>query len=69
MLYLQNIGFPDSNAKDLSSFGQKMTELEQILFVPVDFSEIRKFSKIAVFKDFGVRFEIRVMSTILGVGT
>ena len=43
-----------------------MTELEQILFVPVDFSEIRKFSKIAVFKDFGGRFEIRVTDKILG---
>ena len=46
-----------------------MTRLEKILFVPVDFSEIRKFSKIRVFKDFVGRFEIRVTGTILGVGT
>ena len=66
---MQNIGSHDSNTKDLSSFGQKITELEQILFIPVDFSEIRKFSKIAVFKDFGSRFESRITGTILGVGT
>ena len=46
-----------------------MTELEQILFVPVDFSEIGKFSKIEVFEDFGSSFEIRVTGIILGVGT
>ena len=45
-----------------------MTELEQILFVLVDFYEIRKFSKIAVFKDFGGHFEICVRSTILVSG-
>ena len=53
-----NIGPHGSNTKDLSSFGQKMTELEQMLFVPVNFSEIRNFSKIAVFKNFGGNFEI-----------
>ena len=55
--------------RDLSSFGPKMTEQEQILFVSVNLSEIRKFSKIAVFKDFDGCFEIRVMGTNLGVGT
>ena len=32
-----------------------MTELEQVLFLPVDFSEIRNVSKIVVFTDFGSR--------------
>ena len=35
-----------------------MTELEQILFIPVDFPEICNFSKIAVFKELGDHFEI-----------
>ena len=46
-----------------------MTELEQILFILVDFSEIRNFSKLAVFKDISGCFEIRVTGTILGAGT
>ena len=45
-----------------------MTELDQILFVLVNFPEIRKFSKIAFFKDLGGRFEIRITGIILGVG-
>ena len=47
-----------SNAKDLRSFAQKLAELEQFLFGPLDFSEILDFPKKAVFADFGSHFKI-----------
>ena len=45
---------------------KKMTELEQFLFGLVYFSEIRDFSQIAIFVDFGGLLKICTMCTILG---
>ena len=39
-LFLQNICSQNPNEKDLSSFAQKMNELEQFLFGPAEFSDI-----------------------------
>ena len=43
---------------------KKMTELKQFLIQQADFSDIRDFSKIAVFMDFGCHFKIPAMGTI-----
>ena len=51
-LHLQNIGSHDTKAEDLRSFAPKMTETELFLFSPVNFSEIRYYSQIALFVDF-----------------
>ena len=45
--------------KDLRSFGPKTTELEQFPSVPADFSDIRDFSKIAVFRILAVILKFR----------
>ena len=54
--------------KFLAHFDKKKpTNQSKFFSFPVDLSEICDFSKIAVFKDFGGHFEIRVTGTILGV--
>ena len=51
-MYLQNIRSHDSNARDLSSFATKMTELEKILVGTVDFSWNSRFLKDGEFQEF-----------------
>ena len=63
-LHLQNICSNDSNKKLFRSFAPKTTALEQFPSGPVDFSDIRDFSKIAVFMNFDGHFNIPVMGTI-----
>ena len=43
-----------------------MTGVEQFLFGPVDFSETRGFSKIAVLTDFDGLFKIRTKAEFWG---
>ena len=68
-LYLQNISSQIIRKKNLRSFAPKMTELEQFQSRPADFSDIRDFSKIVVFMDFGDHFKLPVTGTIFGPKT
>ena len=50
-------------------FAKKMTELEQFLFGPAEFSDIWDFSNIADFHGFGGRFNIPAKGQIFGPET
>ena len=50
--------------KNCRLFAQKLTPLEQFLSIQEALSDIRDFSKIMVFKDFGGHIKIHATGTI-----